>query len=121
MIKTKFTVLLCGGRNWADRDKVRNLLTGFDADTTLIVEGGCRGADTIGREEAEKLGIEVITEKAEWEKFGKAAGRIRNQMMYDTYHPDMILAFHEDLKSSKGTKHMIEVAVKGGTPFRLVT
>lgn len=117
--RTKFTVLLCGGRNWTDRDKIRNLLTGFDSATTLIVEGGCRGADTIGREEAEKLGFEVITMKAEWKKFGKGAGQIRNQMMYATYSPDMILAFHEDLNSSKGTKHMIEVAKRGGTPVRL--
>lgn len=117
----KLTIILCGGRDWGDRDKIRNVLMGFDSATTLIVEGGCRGADTIGREEAIKLGFVVITEMAEWHKYGKRAGRIRNQKMYDIYRPDLVLAFHHDLNHSKGTKHMITVAKKGGTPVRVTT
>lgn len=117
----KLTLIVSGDRNWLDREKIRNVLTEFDPATTLIVEGGARGADSLARQEAEKMGFEVITVKAEWHKYGKAAGALRNLKMYETYKPDGILAFHSQIEESKGTKHMIGVAKKGGTPVRLTT
>ena len=112
-------IIISGDRNWTDREKIRQVLTELDPATTLLVEGGARGADSLARQEARKLGFEVITVKADWYKYGKAAGAIRNQLMYDTYNPDGILAFHSNIEESKGTKHMISVAKKGGTPVRL--
>ena len=112
-------VLVTGGRGWSDREKIREVLTEFDPLTTLIVEGGCRGADDLAKQEAEKLGFKVLTVHADWYKYGKAAGVVRNKLMYETTHPNVVLAFHSDLKNSKGTKHMVEMAKKGGTPVRL--
>jgi len=44
--------------------------------------------------------------------YGKAAGPIRNRQMINRLNPntDEVLAYHEDLDKSKGTKHAVEVA-----------
>ncbi len=115
----KTTLIVSGSRYWTDREKIREVLTEFDPATTLIVEGGATGADTLAREEAQKLGFGVVTVHADWYKYGKAAGAVRNLMMLDIYKPDGILAFHPELKMSKGTKHMVRIANKRGIPVRL--
>ena len=114
-------ILITGDRNWTDREKIHKVLTEFDPATTILIEGGARGADRLGREEGEKLGFHVLTMKADWKRYGKAAGPIRNREMYNKGHPDLVLAFHSNLALSSGTKDMINVAIEGGTPFRLTT
>jgi 8-oxo-dGTP pyrophosphatase MutT (NUDIX family) len=114
-------VLVTGDRNWTDREKIRGVLTDYDPLTTLIVEGGARGADTIAREVAEELGFDVLEVKADWERYGRAAGPVRNKLMYDKSHPDVVEAFHGNIGASKGTKHMVEYSKKGGTPVRVTT
>ena len=114
-------VLVTGDRKWSDKEKIRQVLTEYDPLITLIVEGGARGADTIAREVAEELGFDVFEVKAQWEKYGKAAGAVRNKLMYDKMHPDVVEAFHSNIGASKGTKHMVEYSKKGGTPVRVTT
>lgn len=121
VVKYELVLIVSGDRNWTDREKIRKVLTEFNPQTTLLVEGGARGADRLARQEGRKLGFKVITVDADWHKYGKAAGAVRNRVMYNTYKPHGILAFHSNISESKGTKDMIEVAEKGGTPVRLTT
>lgn len=72
-------------------------------------------------EMAQILGYTVIAVPAEWKKYGKRAGIMRNQKMFDEHHPDLVLAFHKNIAESKGTKHMMEYAKKKGCPVRLVS
>lgn len=46
-----------------------------------VIEGGARGVDRIARNWAEKNGLLVRTMEADWERYGKGAGPIRNQDM----------------------------------------
>jgi hypothetical protein len=48
---------------------------------------------------------------ADWDRYGKGAGPIRNKQMLDE-NPDieMVIAFHTNLTNSKGTKNMIDRA-----------
>ena len=55
--------------------------------------------------------MKVIKFPAEWDKYGKAAGVLRNQQMLDDGHPDLVVYFHKDLENSKGTKDMVTRAV----------
>lgn len=107
-------ILFTGSRNYTNRDKVRYVLEGFfRARPELITcQGGARGLDTLVKEEANKLGIPCETYKAEWDKYGKAAGPIRNQLMLDQFNPDLVVYFTEDLEKSKGTKDMVTRAKK---------
>ncbi len=106
-------ILICGDRNWNNSELIRNFLLTLSKDT-IIIEGEANGADKIAREEAEKIGMKVERYPAEWEKYGRAAGPIRNTEMRVKGKPDKVVAFHNDIFKSKGTKNMIEQAKKFG-------
>lgn len=86
----------------------------------VVVHGAARGADSLSGEVAEELGCTVEVYPADWLKYGKAAGPIRNKQMLDT-GPDVVLAFHDDLENSKGTRHCVTEAEKRGLEVRKYT
>ena len=57
---------------------------------------------------------------AKWE-MGRRAGPIRNQQMIDECRPDLVIAFHENIIESKGTKDMVNRSMKAGIPTYLVS
>lgn len=104
-----FKVLVCGGRDYKDRDKIYHVLDAQLAkigDKMLLINGGAPGADTIAREWAVDRKVDHLTLYAKWDRFGRAAGPIRNRRMAKK-GPRLVLAFHEDLNRSKGTKDMV--------------
>ena len=105
-------VVVCGSRDWSHdlSDVIRKRLFDLPCDT-IIVEGGCDGVDTMARNLTLNMGFEVVTFWAAWRKYGKSAGPIRNIKMLDT-GPSLVIAFHDDLSKSKGTKHIVAEARK---------
>jgi len=101
-------VLICGDRNWTDRQKVADRLATLPQGTTII-HGACRGADQIAGEEASKRGFTVKEFPADWSKYGKMAGPVRNSQML-AEKPDLVLAFHPDIEGSKGTGDTVRKA-----------
>ena len=117
-------VLVCGDRNYADKDYLFRVLFRLneanpDDEIDTIIEGEAKGADTLGREWGEQFGCTVLKFPADWDKYGKGAGHIRNKQMLDEGKPDVIMAFHNDLSKSKGTLNMICQANKAGIPVYL--
>lgn len=106
-------ILICGDRNWTDRAVIRAFLEHRAEQGIVVVHGAARGADTIAGEEAEGLGFQVEAYPADWEKYGKKAGPIRNLQMLDT-KPDEVWAFHDNLALSKGTAHTVREAARRG-------
>jgi hypothetical protein len=102
-------ILVCGDRNWRDMSIIGRELKKFPPET-IVIHGGAKGADTLGGFVAEKLGFKVLVFPANWKRYGKAAGPIRNQVMIDEGMPELVLAFHENLSESKGTKDMVNRA-----------
>jgi len=72
----------------------------------LIVSGGARGADYLAERFAKKHNIPIQIFQAEWDKYGKGAGYIRNKLIIENV--DIVFAFWDG--KSKGTKHSIELA-----------
>jgi hypothetical protein len=107
-------VLVCGDRNWTNYETISKFLQGltkeFRKEEITIIEGDCKGADRLAGRSAIYLGYKLIRCPAKWNKYGNKAGPIRNQEMLDNYTPDMVVAFHNDYKNSKGTKDMCERA-----------
>jgi hypothetical protein len=68
---------------------------------------------------ARRLGFTTVTYPANWFKFGKAAGPKRNQEMLNKERPDFVLAFHNDIGNSRGTKDMVNRAHKARIPVHL--
>jgi hypothetical protein len=84
----------------------------------VLVEGCARGADQM----AERIGLLhfATTEHhpADWDKYNKAAGVLRNQEMLDS-GIDLCLAFHHDLRGSRGTADMVQRCLRVKVPVWL--
>ena len=110
-------VLICGDRDWTDKECIRKYIP---PETTVIIEGEALGADTLAGELADELGITKVSKPAPWEEYRKKypypeylkAGTDRNQQMLDEDKPDMVIAFHNNFKKAKGTKDMVNRAIK---------
>jgi hypothetical protein len=112
-------VLVCGSRFYYDYDKIYRCLKSLEG-VSQVLAGGCRGADSLAAHAAHACGYPFREYPADWRKYGKAAGPTRNQRMLDEGKPDLVIAFHENLEKSKGTKDMIRRAGRQGIPVRLV-
>jgi hypothetical protein len=73
------------------------------------MRGGARGADALAKEWA-KTHPDIVRWgcKAEWKKYGPAAGPLRNQRMLE-WLPDLVVAF----SGGKGTADMVRRARAG--------
>lgn len=113
-------ILVCGDRNWENRAAIHRELSKYDPLKDVVMHGAARGADSIAGNVADQLRFAVKPYPADWEKHGKAAGPIRNRLMLEK-RPDLVLAFHQDLESSKGTKDMCRIARAKGIPVEVFT
>lgn len=110
-------VLICGDRAWMHSKVIMKVIE--ELKPTVVIEGGCSGADSIARECAFALNIQVDEYKAHWNEYGRAAGPIRNKEMIEEGRPDLVVAFHNNIKKSAGTKNMLMQAKKYYIPTKL--
>jgi len=89
-------VLCCGDRNWTSFEIIRRELEKFD-NNTVIIQGCANGADVMSRIMGRMLGYSVLDFPANWKKYGRSAGPIRNTQMLKEGKPDLVLAFHKDI------------------------
>jgi hypothetical protein len=111
-------ILCCGDRNWTDYNKIYAHLSTYP-DGSIVIHGCANGADSLSGVAARHIGFRVIEVPANWEKYGRAAGPIRNTEML-RLHPDVVLAFHSNIAASRGTKNCINQAKRMGIPVCLV-
>ena len=114
-------VLISGSRYYKDKGKIYSVLSKLPKDT-IIIHGGCKGADSLAGEVAKELNLDEIIYPAEWEKYGLSAGPRRNQLMLiDNPDLDQAFIFHEDLNASRGTKDMVERLNRNGIRYDCFT
>lgn len=95
-----------GSRDFSDLSKVEAVLTVDVNRITEIVSGGARGVDTAAAAFADKQGLKLKVFLPDWDKFGRAAGPIRNRQIVE--YCDEIIAFWDG--SSPGTKSSLIMA-----------
>lgn len=105
-----FKVIIGGSRGFSNykllRDKCNEYLRNKRKEyNIIIISGGARGADTLGKKYAQDEGFSLEVFPANWNKFGKSAGFRRNEQMAEV--ADALIAFWDG--KSHGTKHMIEI------------
>lgn len=110
-------ILIAGGRDFADYEMLSSVVSEFlsgHVGDVEIVSGHAKGADALGERYATEHGIPLVVMKAEWGKYGKAAGVIRNRQMLDyiSLATPAVFAFWDG--KSHGTKHTIETSRKMG-------
>lgn len=111
-------VLVCGGRDYQNRDILFRFLDAANADRPigLIIHGAARGADSLAQAWADDRGVCCLQFPADWKMDGKAAGPIRNRRML-LEGPDLVLAF----PGGNGTADMKKQARKMGVPTVSIT
>lgn len=103
-------VIIAGGRDFDNYQYLSNTINNLNITISEIVCGGARGADSLGEIWAKRNGIPVKYFYPDWNRYGKAAGPIRNQEMAE--YADFLIAFWD--KKSQGTKNMIDTMISCG-------
>lgn len=111
-------LIVAGSRHIDDVEFIESVLDGIRLNKTIecVISGMARGPDTIGEEWAKKHGIPVMASPANWKKYGKAAGPIRNAEMAEI--GDAVVAFWDGI--STGTKDMCKRMVKMKKSIRII-
>lgn len=123
-----YRILVCGDRDWKDEDAVWRVLDSYlerySPDQLLIIQGDARGADTMAKMWAEDREIDHLSFPARWKYYRdvlrnpRAAGPVRNKRMLTEGRPDLVIAFHDDIENSQGTRDMLKKAKRAGIPTR---
>lgn len=97
-------VLVFGGRGFNRIGLVFKALDQIDAQygITTVIDGVASGADTIAHKWALARGKESQRFPAQWDKYGRSAGPIRNKQMLDEGQPELGVAF----PGGPGTENM---------------
>jgi hypothetical protein len=114
-------LIVAGSRTFADYSLLKQKLDFYlqaylPSGDVEIVSGKARGADTLGERYAREHHLPLKQFPADWERFGRAAGYRRNEMMvsYATH----CICFWDG--TSKGTAHAISLAKRQGLVLRVV-
>ena len=103
-----YRVIIAGSRTFDNYDLLKHTLDNYliDKPDAIVISGGARGADALGERYAKERGLKIERYPADWKKYGRAAGPIRNEQM--AARGDALVAFWNG--ESRGTRHMIETA-----------
>jgi YspA, cpYpsA-related SLOG family len=80
---------------------------------THVISGGAGGADALGAKWAREQKLELSVMPAEWSKYGRAAGHLRNGLMAD--QAELAIGFWNG--NSKGTLNMMTLCKNKGIPL----
>lgn len=122
-------VLVCGSRHFNDYELLRKILNDMFViideqpfphlpEGFVLIQGGAKGTDDLADQWAATYGIASNQYNADWEKYGNAAGPIRNKQMLDEGKPDLVVAFLA--AGSRGTRNMISQAKKSKIPVQII-
>lgn len=113
-------VLVSGGRDLVRGDIIDEELTHIDRNDPIdvIIEGGARGADMYAASWAVQNNVANQRYHADWNKYGKQAGILRNLQMLEDGKPDLVLVF--PTRKSRGSWHMAQAAHAAGFKIKVI-
>lgn len=98
--------IIAGSRSIVDYKLIRTVIEQSKFDITIVICGGARGVDKLGAKWAINNNIPIKYFYANWNKYGKSAGAIRNEQM--AKEGEALIAIWDGV--SFGTKNMIKLA-----------
>lgn len=107
-------ILVTGSRHWDDEERMRGFFEAFAArfpGAHVLVHGEAEGADKMAARIARELGWEIEPHPADWKKYKRGAGPIRNSEMV-ALGADVCVGFPTPM--SIGTYDCMEKARKAG-------
>lgn len=113
-------LIIAGSRSFSNyplmKQKLNYFLKNIQTQEVEIVSGTAKGADKLGERYAKEMGYALKEFPADWDKYGKKAGYVRNRQMAE--YGSHCVCFWDG--QSYGTKMMIELAAEKGLPCRVV-
>ena len=100
--------IIAGGREFDDYELMTISLSDLPLTITEVVSGTARGADQFGELFAMDHDIPITRFPADWDKYGKSAGPLRNEEMAE--YADACVCFWNGNTHRSGTYHMINFA-----------
>ena len=114
-----YKVIVAGSRTFNDYlllEKKLDKILANRLPNVEIVSGTANGADKQGELYASKNKLPIKRFPADWNTHGKKAGYLRNLEM--AKYADACIVFWNG--TSKGAKHMIDIANKYNLPLRII-
>jgi hypothetical protein len=102
--------IIAGSRSISDRKLVDCAAQDCGWKISEVVSGCAYGADALGEEWALRNNIPIKKFPADWAKWGRSAGMIRNAEMLR--HADALIAIWDG--KSRGTANMIKISEEAG-------
>lgn len=112
-------LIIAGGRDFNDYNLLKKEALKFigEEEIDCIISGMAPGADTLGVKFAKEYGYKLKEYPADWKKFGRRAGPIRNKIM--AHKASHLIAFWDG--DSTGTRHMINYASDCGLVVKVIS
>lgn len=102
-------IAIVGSRTYPNLKQVADFVADLP-EGTIVISGGAIGVDRTAENAAKARGLQVISIKPSWGKYGRQAGFLRNTQIVEM--ADEIVAFWDG--ESRGTKDSIDKAMKLG-------
>ena len=99
-------VIIAGSRTISDPALVDQAVADSGFEVTVVLSGGAAGVDRLGEDWAARNGVPIERYPAQWDLYGKRAGKIRNQQMAEA--AEGLIAIWDG--SSRGTFDMLDRA-----------
>lgn len=124
-----YKIIINGSRDFYNYTYLRLILKEYimtnqiNPELIEIISGGAKGADTLAIKFAKEYNLNYKVMNADWNKYGKRAGIIRNAEMltYAISNPNdiaILISFWNG--TSKGTKHMIDISNDKGIIVKVI-
>lgn len=115
-------IIIAGGRKFKDYRLLCATLDHSLRDCSgyniTIISGAAPGADRLGERYARERGYEIDPHPAEWDKYGKRAGMVRNEFMAMSTGATHCFVFWDGV--SPGSKDMIDQATNWKVPTKVI-
>ena len=122
-MEPELRIIIAGSRSFRNYEFLCGVLDRFiklyntKYHSVVIISGTAKGADSLGEEYAESHNYNLVKFPADWNKYGKSAGYIRNCTMADyakLAEESHCIVFWDGI--SRGSKHMINICKDKGIP-----
>lgn len=119
--KEKYNIAVIGSRTFTDKKRLFDILDKNFEKIGVIVSGGAKGADELGRVYAQERGFPCLIYYPRWRSvtggFDKGAGFKRNHLIIKNC--DIVLAFWDGV--SKGTQNSLDLARQLNKKIKIFT
>lgn len=112
-----FRVIIAGSRCFNDYEYLKKCMDFYlkNQKDVVVLCGEAHGADTLGKRYAQERGFSVLSFPADWRRFGRAAGPVRNRAM--SAQADACVVFW--VGGSPGSASMVAEARRAGLALRV--